>query len=49
VRSFAERVLPVAFVNGRQATEQEIRLLRMPDEAFTWSLEQVTSIEFWPD
>jgi Domain of unknown function DUF29 len=49
LRAFAERVLPAAFVNGRQAAEQETGLLNMSKDVCPWSLEQVLSIDFLPD
>src|SRR5271166_1162632 len=32
LREFAERVLPQAFVNGRQAAEHEAGLINLPDD-----------------
>ncbi len=49
LRSFAQRVLPVAFVNGRQAADQELGLLKMADDDCPWSLEQIISFDFFPD
>jgi hypothetical protein len=49
LREFAERVLPQAFANGRQAAEHEVGLLNLPDDACPWTLEQVISQDFLPD
>jgi len=49
LRGFAERVLPQAYVNGRQAAEQEAGLLNLPDDSCPWTLEQVISQDFLPD
>jgi hypothetical protein len=49
LRTFAERVLPAAFVDGHQAAEQEMGLLNMADDVCPWSLEQIMSIDFFPD
>lgn len=49
LRPFAERVLPSAYVNGRQAAERETGLLHLPDDVCPWSLEQVISTDFLPD
>jgi hypothetical protein len=49
LRGFAEQVLAKAFVNGRQAAEQEGNLLNLPDDTCPWTLEQVISRDFLPD
>jgi hypothetical protein len=48
LRPFAERVLPAAFANGRQAAERETGLLHLTDVC-PWSLEQIISVDFLPD
>jgi hypothetical protein len=49
LRPFADRVLPQAFVNGRQAAEQETGLLHLPQDVCPWSVDQILSIDFLPD
>jgi len=49
LRPFAERVLRSAYVNGRQAAEQETGPLGLRDDVCPWSLDQVVSIDFLPD
>ncbi len=48
LRPFAERVLPSAFVNGREAAEREAGLLNLPDDVCPWSLDQILSVDFLP-
>ena len=48
LRPFAERILSVAFTNGRQAAERETGVLAIVDVS-PWSLEQVLDSDFLPD
>jgi hypothetical protein len=48
LRPFAERMLPAAFANGREAAARETGLLHVT-EICPWSLEQIISIDFLPD
>jgi|SRR5271165_6966657 len=49
LRSFAERVMPAAFANGRQAAEQETGPLGIYDLPSLWSLDQVLDPDFLSD
>jgi Domain of unknown function DUF29 len=48
LRPFAERVLPSAFTNGRQAAQRETGLLNITDVC-PWPFEDVISQDFLPD
>jgi hypothetical protein len=48
LRPFAERVLPSAFTNGRQAAERETGLLNITNVC-PWPFEDVISQDFLPD
>ena len=48
LRPFAERVLPSAFVNGREAAQREAGLLLSPDDVRRWSLARPYRSNFCP-